>query len=134
MGGDVGSWCVLVERYLDMTGDVTLVSLPLGHKASARSLAREAGPRARKKLSGPLAGVRAARMTERVGALDRTLVVVESPDEAGDTLCTFLRLPNARWKASRNPNALERLNGEFRAPTDAQASLPRPDPVLLLTM
>ncbi len=58
--------------------------------------------------------------------------VVESLDEAGDTLFTFLRFPSSQWKALRTTNALERINGEFRRRTKTQASLPSQDAVLLL--
>ena len=57
---------------------------------------------------------------------------MESLDEAGDTLFTFLRFPCSQWKALRTTNALERINGEFRRRTKTQASLPGQDAVLLL--
>jgi putative transposase len=62
----------------------------------------------------------------------RCPAVVESLDEAGDTLFTFLRFPSSQWKALRTTNALERINGEFRRRTKTQASLPGQDAVLLL--
>jgi len=62
----------------------------------------------------------------------RCPAVVESLDEAGDTLFTFLRFPSSQWKALRTTNALERINGEFRRRTKTQASLPSQDAVLLL--
>jgi transposase-like protein len=62
----------------------------------------------------------------------RCPAVVESLDEAGDQLFTFLRFPNSQWKALRTTNALERINGEFRRRTKTQASLPGQDAVLLL--
>jgi transposase-like protein len=58
--------------------------------------------------------------------------VVECLEEAGDDLFTFLRFPNAQWKALRTTNALERINEEFRRRTKTQASLPSQDAVLLL--
>jgi putative transposase len=58
--------------------------------------------------------------------------VVESLEEAGDDLFTFLRFPRAQWKALRTTNALERINEEFRRRTKTQASLPSQDAVLLL--
>lgn len=58
--------------------------------------------------------------------------VVESFDEAGDDLFTFLRFPRTQWKALRTTNALERINEEFRRRTKTQASLPSQDAVLLL--
>lgn len=58
--------------------------------------------------------------------------VVQSFEEAGDELFTFLRFPRSQWKALRTTNALERINEEFRRRTKTQASLPSQDAVLLL--
>ena len=62
----------------------------------------------------------------------RCPAVVESLQEAGDELFTFLRFPSSQWKAVRTTNALERINEEFRRRTKTQASLPSQDAVLLL--
>jgi transposase-like protein len=62
----------------------------------------------------------------------RCAAVVESLNEAGDELFTFLRFPSSQWKALRTTNALERINEEFRRRTKTQASLPSQDAVLLL--
>jgi transposase-like protein len=62
----------------------------------------------------------------------RCPAVVESLQEAGDELFTFLRFPSSQWKALRTTNALERINEEFRRRTKTQASLPGQDAVLLL--
>jgi transposase-like protein len=62
----------------------------------------------------------------------RCPAVVESLNEAGDELFTFLRFPASQWKALRTTNALERINEEFRRRTKTQASLPSQDAVLLL--
>jgi len=62
----------------------------------------------------------------------RCPAVVESLNEAGDELFTFLRFPSSQWKALRTTNALERINEEFRRRTKTQASLPGQDAVLLL--
>jgi len=62
----------------------------------------------------------------------RCPAVVESLNEAGDDLFTFLRFPRSQWKALRTTNALERINEEFRRRTKTQASLPGQDAVLLL--
>jgi putative transposase len=62
----------------------------------------------------------------------RCPAVVESLQEAGDDLFTFLRFPPSQWKALRTTNALERINEEFRRRTKTQASLPSQDAVLLL--
>ena len=53
----------------------------------------------------------------------RCPAVVESLEEAGDELFTFLRFPSSQWKALRTTNALERINEEFRRRTKTQASL-----------
>jgi transposase-like protein len=62
----------------------------------------------------------------------RCPAVVESLEEAGDQLFTFVRFPVSQWKALRTTNALERINEEFRRRTKTQASLPGHDAVLLL--
>ena len=62
----------------------------------------------------------------------RCPAVVESLEEAGDTLVTFVRCPPSQWKALRTTNALERINEEFRRRTKTQSSLPGQDAVLLL--
>ena len=62
----------------------------------------------------------------------RCPAVVESLEEAGDQLFTFLCFPSSQWKALRTTNALERINEEFRRRTKTQASLPSQDSVLLL--
>jgi transposase-like protein len=62
----------------------------------------------------------------------RCPAVVESLEEAGNELFTFLRFPSSQWKALRTTNALERINEEFRRRTKTQASLPGQDAVLLL--
>jgi putative transposase len=62
----------------------------------------------------------------------RCPAVVDSLEEAGDDLFTFLRFPSSQWKALRTTNALERINEEFRRRTKTQASLPSQDSVLLL--
>jgi len=77
---DGGSWGEDLEHLLDVVGYYTLVSLPLGHGAAERALVHAAQRGAMKPLTGALRGVRAARLRGPVGALDRTLVVVESED------------------------------------------------------
>jgi transposase-like protein len=62
----------------------------------------------------------------------RCPAVVESLDEAGAELLTFLRFPRSQWKALRTTNALERINEEFRRRTKTQASLPGHEAVVLL--
>lgn len=58
--------------------------------------------------------------------------VIDSFNEAGDQLFTFLKFPPSQWKALRTTNALERINEEFRRRTKTQASLPSANAVLLL--
>lgn len=62
----------------------------------------------------------------------RCKAVVESLEEAGEELFTFLDFPSSQWKALRTTNALERINEEFRRRTKTQASLPGEEAVLLL--
>ena len=77
---DGGFWSPQLELDLDTAGYYSLISLPLGHKASEQALQMAARRGAMKRLSGKLSPVRAARMRSAVGALDRTLVVVESEE------------------------------------------------------
>ncbi len=77
---DGGSWSEQLELELDIEGYHTLISLPLGHAASAQALAYAARRGAMKRLGGVLREVRATRLRTRVGELDRTLVVVESQE------------------------------------------------------
>jgi transposase len=77
---DGGFWSPQLELDLDTAGYYSLISLPLGHKASEEALQWAARRGAMKRLSGKLSEVRAARMRTAVGALDRTLVVVESEE------------------------------------------------------
>jgi hypothetical protein len=77
---DGGSWSPQLELDLDVAGYHSLISLPLGHSAAAEALQMAARRGAMKGLPGKLSQVRAARMRAKVGALDRTLVVVESQE------------------------------------------------------
>src|ERR1019366_6758885 len=77
---DGGFWSPQLELELDTAGYYSLISLPLGHKASEQALQMAARRGAMKRLSGKLSEVRAARIRTAVGALDRTLVVVESKE------------------------------------------------------
>jgi transposase len=77
---DGGFWSPQLELDLDIAGYYSLISLPLAHKASEAALQMAARRGAMKRLSGKLGEVRAARMRTAVGALDRTLVVVESQE------------------------------------------------------
>ncbi len=75
---DGGFWSPQLELELDEIGYYSLISLPLGHNAASEALQMAAKRGAMKPLSGKLSEVRAARLRTQVGALDRTLVVVES--------------------------------------------------------
>jgi len=77
---DGGFWSPQLELDLDAAGYYSLISLPLGHKASEEALQMAAQRGEMKPLSGKLSEVRAARMRAQVGELDRTLVVVESQE------------------------------------------------------
>jgi hypothetical protein len=77
---DGGSWSPQLELDLDVAGYHSLISLPLAHNAAEQALRMAAGRGAMKRLGGKLRDVRAARMRAKVGALERTLVVVESQE------------------------------------------------------
>jgi hypothetical protein len=77
---DGGFWSPQLELDLDVSGYGSLISLPLGHTAAEQALQMAARRGVMKPLSGKLKQVRAARMRAPVGALDRTLVVVESQE------------------------------------------------------
>jgi hypothetical protein len=75
---DAGLWSPQLD--LGGAGYGSLVSLPLGHGAAQQALQMAAQRRAIKSLTGKLSEVRAARARIKVGALDRTLVVIESQE------------------------------------------------------
>lgn len=77
---DGGSWSEQLELDLDSAGYHTLISLPLSHTASQRALELAAKRGMMKPLSRRFEQVRAARITSKVGELERTLVVVESQE------------------------------------------------------
>ena len=77
---DGGSWSEQLELDPDVEGYSTLISLPLSHGASELALAHAVRRGAMKRMGGELGDVRAARLRDRVGELDRTLVVVESQE------------------------------------------------------
>lgn len=76
---DGGSWSPQLELHLDVTGYYSLISLPLGHNAAKQALEHASNKGVMRRLSGQYKDVRAARIRGKVGELDRTLVVVESP-------------------------------------------------------
>jgi len=77
---DGGSWSEQLELDLDIEGYYSLISLPLSHSTSQLALEQAARRGAMKRLGGKLGDVRAARLRNQVGDLDRTLVVVESQE------------------------------------------------------
>jgi transposase len=77
---DGGFWSPELEGVLDVAGYGSLIALPLGHKAAEQAMAHAGQRGAMKRLSGKLRHVRVARLRTQVGTLDRTLLVVESPD------------------------------------------------------
>lgn len=77
---DGGSWSEQLELDLDVEGYYSLISLPLSHSASQWALEQAAQRGAMRPLGGKLGEVRAARLRNRVGELDRTLIVVESQE------------------------------------------------------
>ena len=79
---DGGFWSPQLELDLDLdaAGYYSLISLPLGHRASQEALQMAAQRGAMQSLTGKLSEVRVARMRTQVGDLDRTLVVVESQE------------------------------------------------------
>jgi len=77
---DGGCWSPQLELDLDGAGYGSLISLPLGHAAAEQALQAAARRGAMQPLGGTLGAVRAARVRAPVGALDRTLVVVESQE------------------------------------------------------
>jgi len=58
--------------------------------------------------------------------------VVESLEEAGEDLLTFLRFPKDQWRTIRTTNVIERLNGEFRRRVKTQASMPTEDAAIVI--
>ena len=103
---DGGFWAAQLELDLDSAGYGSLISLPLAHQAAEQALQMAARRGAMKALSGKLSPVRAARMRTAVGALDRTLVVVESAELlAGQKRGIALALSKAKLELGK----LERL-------------------------
>lgn len=77
---DGGFWSEQLELELEFVGYYSIISLPLGHNAAKEALETAAQPGAMKTLKGPYKDVRVARLRTKVGELDRTLLVVESPE------------------------------------------------------
>lgn len=77
---DGGFWSEQLEIELEHARYHSLISLPMSHTAAGEALVWAAGRGRMQPLRGALREVRAARLEARVGALDRTLVVVESQE------------------------------------------------------
>ena len=58
--------------------------------------------------------------------------VVDSLDEAGPRLFTFLRYPPEQWKSIRTTNAIERLHEEFKRGSRRSACCPALKPACML--
>ena len=54
------------------------------------------------------------------------------PEEAGDKLFAFTRLPPSQWKSARTTNAVERLHEEFKRRIKTQTVLPCADTAAML--
>ena len=110
---DGGFWSPQLELDLDGAGYGSLISLPLGHTAAAQALQMAARRGAMQPLGGTLGAVRAARVRAPVGALDRTLVVVESQELlAGQKRGIAVALHKAKDELRK----LERLTQAGRLP------------------
>src|SRR6201987_165899 len=58
--------------------------------------------------------------------------VVDSLEEAGAQLFTFLRYPSEQWKSARTTNAIERLHEEFKRRIKTQTVLPSAETAAML--
>ena len=58
--------------------------------------------------------------------------VVDSLEEAGDRLFTFIRLPCGQWKSTHTTNAIERLHEEFKRRINTQTVLPSAETAAML--
>ena len=115
---DGGSWSEQLELDLDAAGYYTLISLTLSHSAAQLALEHAARRGVMKSLGGKLGGVRAARLRLPVGdaGLDRTLVVVESPElQRGQKRGIAVALRKAKVELGK----LERLAAKGRVQREA---------------
>ena len=115
---DGGSWSEQLELDLDAAGYYTLISLTLSHSAAQLALEHAARRGVMKSLGGKLGDVRAARLQLPVGdaGLDRTLVVVESPElQRGQKRGIAMALRKAKVELTK----LERLAAKGRVPREA---------------
>jgi hypothetical protein len=115
---DGGSWSEQLELDLDAAGYYTLISLTLSHSAAQLALEHAARRGVMKSLGGKLGEVRAARLRLPVGdaGLDRTLVVVESPElQRGQKRGIAVALRKAKVELVK----LERLAAKGRVQREA---------------
>jgi transposase len=115
---DGGSWSEQLELDLDAAGYYTLISLTLSHSAAQLALEHAARRGVMKSLGGKLDGLRAARLRLPVGdaGLDRTLVVVESPElQRGQKRGIAVALRKAKVELGK----LERLAAKGRVRREA---------------
>jgi hypothetical protein len=115
---DGGSWSEQLELDLDAAGYYTLISLTLSHSAAQWALEHAARRGVMKSLGGKLGDVRAARLRLPVGdaGLDRTLVVVESPElQRGQKRGIAVALRKAKVELVK----LERLAAKGRVQREA---------------
>lgn len=77
---DGGFWSEQLELELESARYHSLISLPLSHTAAGQALVFAAQRGHMRPLRGRLEAGRAARLEARVGELERTLLVVESPE------------------------------------------------------
>ena len=115
---DGGSWSEQLELDLDAAGYYTLISLTLSHSAAQLALEHAARRGVMKSLGGKLGDVRAARLRLPVGdaGLDRTLVVVESPElQRGQKRGIAVALRKAKVELVK----LERLAAKGRVQREA---------------
>ena len=115
---DGGSWSEQLELDLDAAGYYTLISLTLSHSAAQLALEHAARRGVMKSLKGKLGEVRAARLRLPVGdaGLDRTLLVVESPElQRGQKRGIAVALRKAKVELVK----LERLAAKGRVQREA---------------
>jgi hypothetical protein len=77
---DGGFWSEQLELELESARYHSLISVPLSHTAAEQALVFAAQRGQMRPLRGVLKEVRAAQLEARVGALERTLLVVESEE------------------------------------------------------
>ncbi len=58
--------------------------------------------------------------------------MVDSLEEAGERLFTFLRYPPEQWKPLRTTNTIERLHEEFKRRIKTQCALPSAETAAML--